>query len=70
MYGLFIQLEEKIQVQRSSFVVDEITLTTRVGGIIGVGKEMFWIIIFTFGIMKLAFSMMVKRDKKVLKALS
>ena len=43
--GLFIQLEEKITVQNNHFLIDEMTLMTRIGGIIGVGKELLWVFI-------------------------
>ena len=47
-FGMFIQLEDVVKVQRSSFVIDSITLMTRVGGIIGVGKEFLWAIVIGF----------------------
>ena len=53
VYGLFVQFEEKIEVRNSNFVIDEITLMTRIGGIIGVGKEMVWIIVISIGILKM-----------------
>ena len=49
VYGLYIQLEEKVKVLESTFIINEITLLTRIGGIIGVGKEFLWIIILIFG---------------------
>ena len=46
LFGLFVQFENTVTVHQSSFVIDEITLLTRIGGIIGVGKEFFWILVF------------------------
>ena len=47
-FGLFIQFEDIIKVQKSAFVIDSITLMTRIGGIIGVGKEFLWIVVLCF----------------------
>ena len=44
--GLFIQFEEKIKTVGVTFVINEVTLLTRIGGIIGVGKEILWTIVF------------------------
>lgn len=51
--GLFIQFEKKIKTVGVTFIIDEITLLTRIGGIIGVGKEILWAIIFFFGFLKI-----------------
>lgn len=52
LYGLFIQFEKLVNVHQSSFVIDEMTLLTRLGGIIGVGKEFFWILVVLFSAIK------------------
>ena len=44
--GIFIQFEEKIKTVGVTFIIDEITLLTRIGGITGVGKEILWGILF------------------------
>ena len=53
--GLFIQFEKKIKTVGVTFIIDEITLLTRIGGIIGVGKEILWAIVFFFGSLKIFF---------------
>ena len=50
--GTFIQLEEKVTVRDTRFKINEITLLTIIGGLIGVGKEFLWILIISFGILK------------------
>ena len=48
-YGLFIEIEDKVKVLQSKLTINEVTLVTRIGGIIGVGKEFLWITILVFG---------------------
>ena len=50
---LYIQFDEIVQIHKSSFIIDEITLMTRIGGIIGVGKELLWVIIVCIGFGKI-----------------
>ena len=59
-FGMFIQLEDVVKVQRSSFVIDSITLMTRIGGIIGVGKEFLWAIVLGFYFLKCIVTLMLK----------
>ena len=49
MHGLFIQFDELVKTTKSHYVIGTITLLTRIGGIIGVGKELLWITIVIFG---------------------
>ena len=44
-YGLFMQINNDVQVLASKFNVEPMTLLTHIGGIIGVGKEFLWIIL-------------------------
>ena len=53
--GLFIQFEEKIKTVGVTFVINEVTLLTRIGGIIGVGKEILWTIVFFIGCLRILF---------------
>ena len=53
--GIFIQLEEKVSVRETKFAIDGITLLTRIGGLIGVGKEFLWIFVITCGLLKFTF---------------
>ena len=54
--GLFIQFDENVQIHKSSFVINEITLLTRIGGIIGIGKEFLWVIVMVTGCIKVIIS--------------
>ena len=46
--GVKVVLETEVLQTVSSLQIGVKTLTTRVGGIIGVGKELLWILIFCF----------------------
>ena len=54
--GLFAQFEEDIEVNQIKLSVTTVTLITRIGGIIGVGKEFLWVIIFCITTMLGVFS--------------
>ena len=45
IYGLFVQFDQNVDVTVSKLEVDLKTLATRFGGIIGVGKELLWVIV-------------------------
>ena len=45
-YGVWVQFSEEISTIRSHLAIEPITFVTRVGGLIGVGKELLWVIIF------------------------
>ena len=60
--GIFIfifQLEEKVSVRETKFAIDGITLLTRIGGLIGVGKEFLWISVISCGLLKFTFFFML-----------
>ena len=63
-YGLYIKIEKKVLVQDSMFIINEVTLVTRIGGIIGVGKEFLWITILVLGIIIKPLRI-VKRNGKI-----
>ena len=46
--GLYIDFHKMIQRRVSTLQIGPETLLTRLGGIIGVGKNLVWIIIFLF----------------------
>ena len=46
-YGLYIQFDQTVDVTVSKLQIGLKTLATRCGGIIGVGKELLWVIIFS-----------------------
>ena len=44
-YGMFVRFSREMDVHRSLLNVETLTLLTRIGGIIGVGKQFLWIAI-------------------------
>ena len=46
MFGLEIEFDNVVEKTTSDWQIKTVTLLTRVGGIIGVGKELLWVIIF------------------------
>ena len=48
IYGLFVQFDQNVDVTVSKLEVGLKTLATRFGGIIGVGKELLWVIVLLF----------------------
>ena len=47
-FGLFVQFDQNVEMTISKLQIGMKTLATRFGGIIGVGKEFLWVLIFTF----------------------
>ena len=45
-YGLYAQFEKEVIVTQSHITIGPVTFLTRIGGMIGVNKEFYWIIIF------------------------
>ena len=43
-YGFNLVFDESVEVTESVFSIDFVTLLTRIGGAVGVGKECLWII--------------------------
>ena len=41
VYGLYLQFDHTIQVTRTNFVMNSLNMVSQIGGIIGVGKELF-----------------------------
>ena len=46
-FGISMRFDSEISVIETQVSLDFPNLLTRIGGAIGVGKELFWIIIFT-----------------------
>ena len=44
-YGLYVEFRQKVILTSNHLSIEPMTLLTRIGGIIGVGKEFFWVII-------------------------
>ena len=45
-YGMYVTILPDVEVTRTLLNIEPMTLMTRIGGIIGVGKELLWVIIF------------------------
>ena len=50
--GIYIFLDQNVQVSRTSFVIDPFTLLNRLGGTIGICKEALWIILILVGVVE------------------
>ena len=44
-YGLYVEFRQKVILTSNHLSIEPMTLLTRIGGIVGVGKEFFWVII-------------------------
>ena len=49
IFGIYIQFEDTVETTKVNVAITTATLLTRIGGIIGVGKELLWVIIFSCG---------------------
>ena len=45
-YGIRIEFDQEVLVEESVMTIEALTFLTRLGGIIGVGKEFLWMILF------------------------
>ena len=54
--GAYIMFENDIETTYTSFMLDPVTVLSRLGGVIGVGKETFWTIMLTYSAIKLLYS--------------
>ena len=50
IFGLYLKFSDTVHITRSDLVLKPLTLLARIGGIIGVGKEIFWLTFFTIGL--------------------
>ena len=48
-YGLYVEFHQEVIFSSNHLSIEPMTLLTRIGGIIGVGKEFFWVIISMSG---------------------
>ena len=56
--GLVVTFDEQVEESVSSFQIGAKTLVSRIGGIIGVGKELFWILTLSFTVPPILLSLM------------
>ena len=47
LFGLTIVFDNVVEKTISNWQIEPVTLLTRIGGIIGVGKELLWVMILT-----------------------
>ena len=45
VFGLLVDFDNVVEKTISNWQIESVTLLTRIGGIIGVGKELLWILI-------------------------
>ena len=50
-YGLYVQFDKEVDETNINWTIEPLTLLTKIGGIIGVGKEFFWVIISMSGLL-------------------
>ena len=50
-YGLYVEFHHEVILASNHLSIEPMTLLTRIGGIIGVGKEFFWVIISMSGLL-------------------
>ena len=62
--GLLIVLDNIVEKTISNWQIKEITLLTRIGGIIGVGKELLWVMMITGSSITLAINYFRYKDKQ------
>ena len=54
MEDIYIEIDQNVQVVRTFFVVDLLTLLNRLGGTIGICKEVLWCILILVGVVESA----------------
>ena len=52
--GVYIFVNQNVQITRESFAIDLFTLLNRLGGTIGICKEAFWCVLIIFGLIESA----------------
>ena len=55
--GLVLTFDQQVEESVSSFQIGLKTLVSRIGGIIGAGKELFWIVTLSFTVPPLLLSL-------------
>ena len=48
-YGLIVEFADKVDVATSHFKIQPMTMFARIGGIIGVGQVIVWILNYCYG---------------------
>ena len=55
LFGMVVAFDNIVEQTISDWQITPVTLLTRIGGIIGVGKELFWVILLSFSSITLLF---------------
>ena len=63
--GLIIAFDDEVEVETSELQISPKTFLTRIGGIIGVGKEFLWIILCAFSVVKLFAKILEAKSKQI-----
>ena len=63
LFGLTIVFDNVIEKTISNWQIEPVTLLTRIGGIIGVGKELLWVLIMTGSFVTFAVNYLRQKDE-------
>ena len=55
LFGISVAFDNIVEQTISDWQITPVTLLTRIGGIIGVGKELLWVILLSFSSITLLF---------------
>ena len=64
LFGLILVFDNVVEKTISNWQIEPVTLLTRIGGIIGVGKELLWVMIITGSFVTLAVNHLRQKDAK------
>ena len=59
---MFVQFDNEVEVTNSKLNIGNITFLTRLGGLIGVGKELLWITIILISYLLILLAKVTRRE--------
>ena len=62
LFGLTIVFDNVVEKTISNWQIEPVTLLTRIGGIIGVGKELLWVMMITVSCITLVVNYLKYKD--------
>ena len=62
LFGMVVAFDNIVEQTISDWQIKPVTLLTRFGGLVGVGKNLLWIIIFICSSMSLVFNMNMSKE--------
>ena len=62
IFGMFVQFDNEVEVTNSKLNIGNITFLTRLGGLIGVGKELLWITIILISYLLILLAKLTRRE--------